>query len=201
MHPSESEPRIITQHSGLVDPFDWHIDDFDPRDVGASLANTCRFGGHLPGPSFYSVAEHCLEMQNYAAKFSGEHITELRLACLIHDAAEAYLGDIRRPLKRLPEFKPYIDQENLIMSEIYKAHGITDKATEWVWRYDEMFADREYDWASRSEEWSGWSPECMDPGQAYIHWMGMYYHLCGLHCAYSKGGNVIKLKERVIVDG
>lgn len=59
-------------------------------DIAHALANTCRFGGHVK--SFYSVAEHC---------YLGSKVIDQQyaLAFLMHDAAEAYLHDISRPIK------------------------------------------------------------------------------------------------------
>jgi hypothetical protein len=69
----------------------------DLDDIAHALANTCRFGGHCK--TFYSVAEHCvfvskrLERKGYQRR--------VQLAGLWHDGAEAYLGDIPRPMKPL----------------------------------------------------------------------------------------------------
>lgn len=67
------------------------------EDIAHALAHTCRYGGHCQ--QFYSVAEHALlvsrrlEQQGYG--------TTIVLAGLHHDDAEAYLGDIPRPMKPL----------------------------------------------------------------------------------------------------
>lgn len=66
------------------------------EDIAHSLSNICRYGGHCK--QFYSVAEHsiacCDRMGN------GEDAS-VRLWALLHDAAEAYIGDICKPLKTL----------------------------------------------------------------------------------------------------
>lgn len=63
-------------------------------DISTSLHNQCRYTGHV---QFYSVAEHCI----LAAALAGDDGRSEReqLAVLLHDAAEAYLGDVSRPLK------------------------------------------------------------------------------------------------------
>jgi uncharacterized protein len=67
------------------------------RDIAHSLAYTCRFNGHCS--PFYSVAQHSLHVASLVAP---EH----RLQALLHDATEAYVGDMVRPLKEiLPEFE------------------------------------------------------------------------------------------------
>lgn len=75
----------------------------DIRSIAHALSNICRFGGHTP--RFYSVAEHCVHAAEVA--FEVDDIT-LRdcAAVLLHDASEAYLGDMVKPLKNmLPEYQ------------------------------------------------------------------------------------------------
>lgn len=63
-------------------------------DIAYSLSRQCRFGGHLkPDVEFYSVAQHCVLVSRHCKP---EHA----LIGLLHDAAEAYVHDIVRPVKR-----------------------------------------------------------------------------------------------------
>lgn len=71
--------------------------DVSIKDIAHSLANQCRFAGH--SKRFYSVAEHSLYVSRVLP-------CRLALVGLLHDAAEAYVQDITRPLKEaLPEHK------------------------------------------------------------------------------------------------
>uniref|UniRef100_I2Q2Q9 Phosphohydrolase n=1 Tax=Desulfovibrio sp. U5L TaxID=596152 RepID=I2Q2Q9_9BACT len=68
------------------------------KDIAQSLANQCRFNGHTR--RYYSVAEHCL----YVSRAMPTR--QLRLIALLHDATEAYVGDMTTPLKALlPDFR------------------------------------------------------------------------------------------------
>lgn len=70
--------------------------NFTLDDIAHGLANQCRYAGQCR--NFYSIAEHSLHVSQCAAGFE--------LEALMHDAAEAFMGDITRPLKQLlPEFK------------------------------------------------------------------------------------------------
>lgn len=70
------------------------------EDIAHALSNICRFNGHVK--EFYSVAQHCCLMTEYAywTEKLGQRVFLLR-DILMHDAEEAYIGDISRPLKAL----------------------------------------------------------------------------------------------------
>jgi len=73
-----------------VNPFNMYEDDIDIKDIAHALSLICRYGGHCK--KFYSVAEHSIRVaENVDQKY--------KLAALLHDAAEAYIGDNIRPVK------------------------------------------------------------------------------------------------------
>jgi hypothetical protein len=78
----------------LLDP---QPEDIVIEDIAHSLAHQCRYNGHTD--SFYSVAQHCVLLSQVV------YPSEALLA-LMHDATEAYVGDVVAPLKGLiPNFK------------------------------------------------------------------------------------------------
>lgn len=87
----------IQMHSGIAFwPLDPRADEVRIEDIAHSLSLLCRFGGHCS--RFYSVAEHSVHVARLCSP-------ETALAGLLHDASEAYVVDLPRPLKRmLPEY-------------------------------------------------------------------------------------------------
>ena len=96
----------------ILDP---QPEDFNIDDIAHALSNQCRFTGHTT--EFYSVGDHSIRVCNYIqAKYPGDH--RAAYAGLMHDASEAYLSDLARPIKHLPEFQFYRDLEDKIMQRI-----------------------------------------------------------------------------------
>ena len=85
----------------------WYVaqpgpEDARIEDIAAALSKLCRFGGH--SSEFYSVAQHSVlcAIEAWRAEKTPEQI----LNVLMHDASEAYLVDVPRPVKlMLPEYK------------------------------------------------------------------------------------------------
>jgi hypothetical protein len=87
---------FLTSSGRQVFPLDLRAEDVEPDEIAHALGNLCRFGGHCR--EFYSVAQHSLHVAIQLPE-------RLKLQGLLHDATEAYVGDVIRPLKRrLPEF-------------------------------------------------------------------------------------------------
>jgi hypothetical protein len=96
---------VTLASGGYFDFIDPTPDTVVIEDIAAGLAKAARFGGQSRRPSdgpfgcFYSVAQHSILVAEMVAP---EH----RFAALMHDSAEAYIGDMVGPLKQLiPDFK------------------------------------------------------------------------------------------------
>lgn len=88
---------IRTFSGKLVDPIHLSVDDICIEDIAHALSNQCRFSGHVR--KFYSVAEHSVRVMKKCSLDP--------LSALLHDASEAYLVDLPRPLKYHPSFAFY----------------------------------------------------------------------------------------------
>lgn len=110
---------FITTHSGLsVNMASPTPQMIDPSDIGRSLSRICRFGGHTR--QHYSVAQHCVLASQFVP---AEH----QLTALMHDATEAYVGDMVSPLKALmPEFKRVEERFWLAIAERFRLPGVMD---------------------------------------------------------------------------
>lgn len=87
---------ILTRSGAQVDLLRPTAAMIKPTDIAHALAHLCRFNGHTP--EHYSVAQHSLIVANLVP---AEH----QLVALLHDATEAYIGDMTRPLKAvIPDY-------------------------------------------------------------------------------------------------
>lgn len=106
------------------DPMQIRTEDICIEDIAHALSLMCRGGGHLK--YFYSVAQHSL---NCAAEAKARGWSErLQFACLLHDASEAYLSDIIRPVKA--NLTGYLEIENRIMGKILEKFNLSDLTEE-----------------------------------------------------------------------
>lgn len=85
-------------------------------DIAHALSNICRYNGHCS--RFYSVAEHSVRLVMVAPD-------PVAAIALLHDATEAYMCDIPRPIKILPEMEAYREYEDrlnvAIMTKFWEA--------------------------------------------------------------------------------
>lgn len=121
--------NVHHNHLGQINTFSGALVDFhNPTpemittvDIAHALSKICRFGGHTK--FFYSVAEHSALVAFLAPE-------DLALEALLHDASEAYLGDVVKPLKNILG-KAYADIEDRFMQVIGTKYKLsTDKLAE-----------------------------------------------------------------------
>lgn len=90
------------------------------EDIAHGLAYTCRYGG--ASKRYYSVAEHCVIMSRYMP--GARHLKQ----ALLHDSAEAYIGDLIRPVKHQPELAIFRKIEAKIEVQVFKRFEIKPTA-------------------------------------------------------------------------
>lgn len=94
--------KVFTYSGKMLDLSDIRPEAIDIKDIAHALSQLCRFSGQCR--SFYSVAEHSIRV---CGLVPDEH----KLAALLHDASEAYLGDVIAPIKQmLPAYKKLEDE-------------------------------------------------------------------------------------------
>ena len=104
-------PYVSTFLGNRFYPLEPRIDHVAIEDIAHGLAYQCRFNGQTQ--EFYSVAQHSLIVATLVP-------ADLRLAALLHDAAEAYLGDMVKPLKvLLPAFSAIEDEVSAIIATAF----------------------------------------------------------------------------------
>jgi hypothetical protein len=97
------------------------------RDIAHSLSMQCRYNGHTK--KFYSVAEHSVNVMEMVAQHIGKGTlcqgtknAKILMSALLHDASEAYLCDIPRPLK--PLLSNYAEIEKNVENHICNVFGL-----------------------------------------------------------------------------
>lgn len=152
--------------------------DVDINDIAHALSNLCRYGGHAS--QFYSVAEHAVHVSHMVPR-------EDALAGLLHDATEAYVVDVPRPLKRL--LSDYKRFEQLTWRAISGALGVPYELPDSVHRADNdiLFIEKDVllprtsddDWGmGATRNWKAHaSIYCWSPTRAKMEFLNRYKEL------------------------
>lgn len=131
-----ASPRALRMFSGLlVDVDELRAEDVRLVDVAHHLAVECRFGGSTP---FYSVAEHSVLVASVVWAQGAEPAEVVR--ALLHDAAEAYTGDVPKPRKtdadHVREAKVLEAIGEAIGLDLTPASLLVGRADEWLFRIE-----------------------------------------------------------------
>jgi hypothetical protein len=165
------------------------------EDIAHALANTCRFSGHCR--FFYSVAEHSCRVAQAAISPSHDQVPECLRVALLHDAAEAYLMDIPRPIKSAVMVKcgkdmlSFREVERRLLACIFERFGITpDASIEAAVKYADdvllateardIMSDPPESWAPLPPPLPGWiKPQSPHNAEAQFMFAAAMYGLTG----------------------
>lgn len=158
-------------------PLDPRVDEILLEDIAHSLSKICRYNGH--SVDHYSVAEHSVLVSRHVRP-------ENRLQALLHDAPEAYLGDIIRPVKRF--ISEFGEHEDRLINLIGPKFGFNPNFTDDVMRVDNaILADEKLVLFRHDLPWYLPEPplgiaddiKCLTAKQAKRLFLKTYYELTG----------------------
>lgn len=119
---------MLTWSGAEVHPLDPRPDTICVEDIARGLANECRYAGHVQ--RFYSVAEHSvvvsIVLEEWArdAGWDEKEVVAIAREGLMHDAEEAYLGDMIRPMKYHHRMSWFRRAAHRLRAVIYDRLGI-----------------------------------------------------------------------------
>jgi hypothetical protein len=178
---SSTHGNIRTFTGRTIDPRTPWSDDIDILDIAHALSMSCRWGGHVH--RFYSVAEHSVFVaRTVLERHKNRH---LAFSALMHDAPEAYVVDVPRPVKRLIG-QAYVELEsrfaaaisNKFKCNIYSLDGrIVDVDNQIL--HDErqqLMCSDDPDWSLGTDP-IGIELLCLSPEQAKLLFLDAYNRL------------------------
>lgn len=205
-HPKRASTAFVQVRSGAC--VDLLVPDLSPvtlEDIATALSRAARFNGHTKGDQPYSVAQHSLHVAEALAAWG--YTPGVQLAGLFHDAAEAFVGDLVTPVKRLMG-DAWTTLEARLEEAIRRRFGLIVSAGYAPIRTADLalLATERRDLLNPSAwEWPGDLPPAIEgltirplpPSVAHCRWLAAAYRLgarCGvemgerLHCIPHNGG-------------
>lgn len=188
--PGIDDGAWILTYSGirfnLVNP---KSENVQPVDLAHHLARICRFTGAVY--KHYSVAQHCCLVSDALRPTSFGETPLTALIGLLHDGAEAYVGDMNSPLKSLiPEYK---EKEDAVQNAVWERFNITTGTSEFLFRMgrvkeiDKRMCQTEYSYLmpNRHPDWTLGVPQLS--GVKIVPWdaqraEGEYLHRLNTLC-------------------
>lgn len=175
---------VRTLSGKSVDLLDPDPSQIDITDITRALSNLCRYGGRLR--CFYSVAEHSVLVANWLLDRHRAHLggNLLALAGLLHDGAEAYMGDIPWPVRAA--ISGASDLDDRLSAIVAKRFGLSHPWPEEVKEADyRIVADEEYLMPVETLDWTGYVRperlgvyiECWSPEKAEHEFLRLYEFL------------------------
>lgn len=142
----------------------------DIEDIASGLANQGHFNGQ--SPYMFPIAQHCILVCDEYALSNPNESDAMKLMALLHDASEAYTGDIIKPLKMfLPNF---VSIENSIMQAIAIRFNLPIERMSEIKPYDLRIQNNEYDGFYRDLKITYLDPEFAR--KLFINRFKDYYH-------------------------
>jgi hypothetical protein len=120
---------MITFTGQTIDPTGVTEGQICIEDIAHALALINRLGGHTQIP--ISVAQHSVFVSTLCSRRES-------LCGLLHDASEAYLGDVVSPLKYSPRMRDYLSLEETLQTRIFAKYGCADMGSYGVSQADEL---------------------------------------------------------------
>lgn len=142
--------HMLTVSNTIFDFNNMDISAINIKDIACSLSKICRYNGQIP--YFFSVAQHSLDVCNLVDD-------EYKLEALLHDASEAYLGDMITPLKNVNH--SYKEQQRKLEILIAKKFGFPESLSEAVDLADKHALTYEFAYV-RTGHIKGQSPEVIE---------------------------------------
>lgn len=176
-----TDENWIQTYSGLrFNFFNLKPDMVSVVDIAHALSNMCRFNGHTH--TYYSVAEHSILLSRYVLETTGDRHKARNM--LFHDATEAYLCDIPRPIKmNLPDYRAL---EKTIEKFIAQLYNLSYPHEDWLKELDNrMLKTEKYQvlsvtdipWACDSLEVLPITIEFLKPEEAEYEFLNMFKEL------------------------
>ncbi len=181
--------RVTTVNGTTVDLFNLQPEDIRLTDIAIALSNLCRFNGQLPSGTFYNVAQHSMVLADYFT-MQNYSLPHAQFA-LLHDAAEAYIGDMAHPIKA--NMREFVDLERIVERNIMRKYlpgafgddGDLDSTHSEVLRAV-LDADRELCHTEAHFIWAGAPPAWAEQPNAE---MDACLDRCSLFCPFEKSAD------------
>ncbi len=158
-------------------PMDPRSQEVDIRDIAHALSMQCRYAGHCR--RFYSVAEH----STLIARWLVGKQRDAALYGLLHDASEAYLVDVPRPVK--PYLTGYAAAEERVMAAVWAHFSLDPDVPPIVKQADDrILADElvnmtRMDWHARHADPLGVPMMYWSPAEAEREFLATFEALTG----------------------